>query len=153
MDALTYTRLNECGTLDNLFNDAYWDGVGKCWTAGVGCTGANITRGTHLTDTEVLSLYASRHSIAERGAESDIGPDVWEGLNDVRQAAFIDMAFQMGVVGLSGFHRMIAAARDGDWAGVKCEALNSRQAVQTPGRAQRNANMLFTGKWQPGYGA
>lgn len=153
MDTLLYTRLNECGTLKNLFNDSYWDKIGKCWTIGVGCVGSNIVKGTHFTDSEVLSLYASRHSIAEHGAEKDIGSDVWQGLNDVRQAALTDMAFQIGIVGLSEFIHLIGAVRAGDWIGAKREVLNSRQATQTPLRAERNANMLLTGKWQPGYGA
>ena len=38
------------------------------------------------------------------------------GLNQARQRALLDMAYELGVEGLLGFHDMLAALERGDWA-------------------------------------
>jgi lysozyme len=69
------------------------------------------------------------------------------GLDRVRLAALEDMAFQLGVRGLSGFRRMLAALKAGDMRTAEAEALDSQWAHNHPERATRIARMLRTGNW------
>lgn len=69
-------------------------------------------------------------------------------IGDVRQNAFIEMAYQMGLDHFNGFHQMITAASVGDWAAVHDEALDSKWAREdSPARAKKLATMLLTGQW------
>lgn len=68
-------------------------------------------------------------------------------LNEPRKAVLIGMAFQMGVAGLLGFRRMLAAARDEHWATAAEEIRTSDWAKQTAPRAKRMAAQLETGFW------
>lgn len=70
----------------------------------------------------------------------------WHQLNDARQNALANMAFQLGVHGLLGFTHMLQALKEGDWHKAQDEALNSRWATQVSGRARRIANVFLTGK-------
>jgi len=56
-------------------------------------------------------------------------------LDDLRQECMVEMAYQMGINGLLGFRRMIAALKDGDYELAAEEALDSLWAEQTPERA------------------
>ena len=66
-------------------------------------------------------------------------------ISPARQEALINMAYQLGLAGLLRFRRMLAAAAQGDWTTAAQEALDSRWAKQTPGRARRVATMLEQG--------
>lgn len=79
----------------------------------------------------------------------------WPKLDAVRQAAFVDMAFQMGTVGVLGFKeviRRIEAANTWDYV---AEALLENPdgtspnpwAKETPNRARRISEMVRTGLW------
>lgn len=73
-------------------------------------------------------------------------------LDPIRQRVFIDMAFNMGIVGLLKFKNTLEAARVGDWLKVRRGMLSSRWAKQVGDgeggrwdRAERLAQMAFTG--------
>ena len=73
----------------------------------------------------------------------------FDTLDRVRQAALLNMAYQLGVAGLKGFPKMLAALRDQRWAEAEAQALDSMWAKeQTPARARRVARQLATGEWQ-----
>ena len=73
----------------------------------------------------------------------------WFGaLDEVRQAALINMGFQLGVAGLMAFARSLACIRDGRYAEAETHMLNSKWAQQTPQRARRVARQVATGEWQ-----
>ena len=62
---------------------------------------------------------------------------------DRKKRALANMAFQMGINGLLGFRRMLAAVRRGDWTRARAEALDSDWARKdTARRALEVANML-----------
>lgn len=65
--------------------------------------------------------------------------------NQARQCILISMAYQMGVVGLTHFGKMLAALEVGAWQEAETQALESRWAKQTPNRANRHAHTLLTG--------
>jgi len=69
----------------------------------------------------------------------------WGTLNDARQNALIEMAYQMGFQKLLGFHLMLAAIARGDWTEVANQALNSDWARETPARARAVAQQLASG--------
>lgn len=58
------------------------------------------------------------------------------------QRALVNMGYQLGVSGLLGFSKMLAALEAGDRGTAAREALDSRWAAQTPQRAQRVAAMI-----------
>ena len=71
-----------------------------------------------------------------------------EALGEVRFAALVNMAFQMGVHGVLGFRRALAAMQAGDWRLAQTHLLDSRWArEQTPDRAHRVAEQIATGTW------
>ena len=53
------------------------------------------------------------------------------------QFAVLDMAYQLGVHGVLGFHKMLAALAGGDYNTAAKEADLSRWAIETPDRARR----------------
>lgn len=58
----------------------------------------------------------------------------------------LDMAYQIGVQGLIRFSRMIDAIERKNYQMAAFELMNSRYAIQTPARAQRNADIMRGGQ-------
>src|SRR5258708_23758111 len=116
-------------------------------TIGEGHTGPEVQPGLVWTDEQIAAAKAADLAIATSRAAADIGVE-WDGIDEVRQAAFIDMAFEMGGNGLAGFHHMIIAARAGDWSAASRFALESAWArTEAPHRARDDADMILTGQW------
>lgn len=65
-----------------------------------------------------------------------------------RQGVLLNMAFQMGVEGMLGFERTLAAVRDEQFAHAAHLMLQSQWAKQTPERAKRLSHQMATGEWQ-----
>lgn len=66
-------------------------------------------------------------------------------LDDVRQRVLLDMAFNLGIVGLLGFKRTLAAIEGGQYQQAATMMLDSRWARQVGGRAERLSRMMATG--------
>ena len=75
---------------------------------------------------------------------SNVVPN-FSDLSENRQAALLNMHFQLGTSRLSGFKNMIAALESHDYERAYAEALDSKWAKQTPNRAKEVANMLLLG--------
>ena len=96
----------------------------------------------------IEALFDEDFLVAESHLESlmDIDFDLHykdiEGFTPKRIAALIEMCFQLGASRLRRFVRMFGAIKEGDWAEAAREALDSRWADQTPGRAKRIAAVL-----------
>jgi lysozyme len=71
----------------------------------------------------------------------------WHDLNDARQAALVDMRFNLGPSRFRRFKKMIAAIDDGDFREAARQMLDSRAAQQTGSRYVTLAKMLSSGKW------
>jgi lysozyme len=67
-------------------------------------------------------------------------------LDDVRQRVLLDMAFNLGLVGLLSFKRTLAAIEAGQYQQAATMMLDSRWAGQVGGRAERLSRMMATGK-------
>jgi lysozyme len=123
----------------------YQDHLGY-WTLGIGRL-VDERKGGGLTDDEIDYLLGN--DINRREAELRRRIDFFGRLDDVRKAALLNMAFQLGVDGLLGFKRMLGCLRDERFAEAETHALDSKWAKEdTPARARRVARQLATGEWQ-----
>lgn len=71
--------------------------------------------------------------------------DWYREQNQARQRALINMAFNMGVAGLLGFKKMIAALRFGNYKEAAKQILDSKYAYQVGVRALRIAEIIKKG--------
>lgn len=71
----------------------------------------------------------------------------WWKLDDARQFVLVDMAFNMGIAGLNGFKKMLAAMEQGDYQTAAKEMLASKWAVQVGRRAVELSKIMQTGEW------
>jgi len=69
----------------------------------------------------------------------------FQGLDDVRASVLIELAFNLGVNGLSGFSQMLNALASGDWQTAHDQLLESQAARQLPARYALLANLLLNG--------
>lgn len=67
------------------------------------------------------------------------------GLSTLRQEVIWEMAFQMGIEGVSAFKNMIAAIRDQDWNKASQSMLDSAWHSETPSRCSELANLMKNG--------
>lgn len=70
----------------------------------------------------------------------------WRHLDEVRQRVVLNMAFNIGVSGLLGFKRTLAAISAGKFEDAASEMLRSKWAEQVGERAQRLAAMMARGE-------
>jgi lysozyme len=116
-----------------------------------------------LTRAEIAYLLENNHlaiSISQKGADWLMRKQLesaeaecsrlpfWDFLNDARQNALVEMAYQMGFEKLMSFKKMMAAIAKQDWIVAQREALDSDWFRQTPKRAQRTAEQIKTGEFQ-----
>lgn len=142
MDGATYTKLNEGCRLE-----AYQDTLGV-WTIGYGCTGPEIVAGLVWNQEQADSQFQYRYAQAVAGAIQHFGNPPWfHALNEVRQAACIDMVYQLGPRGFGEFEQMLSALHCQEWQEAHDTCLQSLYAEQTPARARRNASIFLTGQW------
>ena len=79
--------------------------------------------------------------------ELDAAIPWWKGLSEPRQSVLVEMAYQLGVPGLLGFRRALAAMQVGAWAVAAREMLDSKWAREdSPARAQRAAQVMENGE-------
>lgn len=68
-------------------------------------------------------------------------------LDDVRKAVIVNMAYNMGIQGMLGFKKMIAAIQKQDWETAAKEMLDSDYGRELKTRATELSKQLETGKW------
>ena len=69
-------------------------------------------------------------------------------LDDIRQAAIVDMCFNLGINGFLEFKEMLSALESRDYNKAATEMLNSKWAHQVGERATCLATIIQTGKLQ-----
>lgn len=119
-------------------NKVYKDHLG-IETIGVGRN--LVDRG--LSDEEVDYLLSNDITIVEN--ELDNGLSWWRDLDEVRQRALADLAFNMGLPRLHGFVKMLSALQRRDYHAAADELLDSKYAKQVGERSNRVAEMIRTG--------
>ena len=70
---------------------------------------------------------------------------VFAKLDANRQLVLLDLCFNLGINGLLGFKKMLAALDSEDYNKAGNELMNSRYAKQVPIRAAENRDVLVTG--------
>lgn len=142
MDARTQIKSDEGKALH-----AYPDPLTKSdpWTCGYGCTGPDIGPGTLWTDETAESRFELKFAEAVALCERNFP---WFGdLSEPRQAVLLNMAYQMGMTRLLGFHKALVAIRDTRWQDAWGQMLDSEWARQTRKRANRLAEQMRDGVW------
>lgn len=121
---------------------AYQDHLGF-WTIGYGvCIDAR--KGCGITQGEAAFLIENR--LDRIRGELDIAIPWWRELSAERCSALMSMAYQMGVRGLLGFHKMLDHMEAGEFDKAADEALDSTWADQTPARAKRVSELIRNGE-------
>jgi len=128
---------------EGVVNHAYEDSLGFL-TIGVGRL-IDSRRGGGLAPDEIE--YLLTNDVIEKSRQVLAAFPWATKLNEPRRAVLINMAFQMGIRGLGGFHRMLGSIEDGQYSEASMEMLDSLWAQQTPERAKRLAKQMLTGEW------
>ena len=128
---------------EGIVKHAYQDSLGFT-TIGVGRL-IDARRGGGLSDSEVDYLLTND---IEETTEQVLAALPWASkLSEPRRAVLINMAFQLGIRGILGFHRMLGSVEDGQYDEAAMEMADSLWAQQTPERAKRLAKQMLTGEW------
>ena len=96
-----------------------------------------------ISKSEALAMLDA--DIERTAAELDRRLPWWRHLDEVRQRVVLNMAFNLGVSGLIGFRRTLAAISAGKFEDAASEMLRSKWAEQVGERAQRLAAMMARG--------
>lgn len=128
---------------------AYWDNAKPrpFATIGIGHKDSSLIVGvTTWDDTKIDNQF----EIDYQGKLNGIAQSLpwFKTLDAVRQAYVVNMAFQMGVTGVLGFHTTMHCLEIGDHGGAAHGVRASLWASQTPERAERCAKAFETGVWQ-----
>ena len=102
-----------------------------------------------ITQAEAMAMLEHDMAVAEMALRKEY-PVLFqtEHLDDVRRDAIVNLCFNMGIVRLSGFKKMIAALDERDWARAAKEAKSSRWATQVqPERVKDICYMIEFGKY------
>lgn len=121
---------------------AYQDSLGF-WTIGVGHL-VDQRKGGKLPD-EIIDALLDYDIDTHRNELFMQLPWVI-GMDDVRQAAMIDMYFQLRG-NLLGFKEALRFIQARAWSAAADALLDSKWAEQTPNRAKEVAEMIRSGKW------
>lgn len=99
-----------------------------------------------LSDDEIDYLLKNdiRTVTMELLSDREVGP-IYQRLDETRQIAIKNMAFNLGLPRLKGFRRMWAALASGDYSEAAVEAKDSRWYHQVGDRGDRIASVIETG--------
>ena len=114
------------------------------------CTAGKLTIGVgrNLEDKGITydeAMFLLRNDIAEVTAQLERF-DWFRALGPVRRKVLVDMAFNLGMAGLLGFQKMIAALARGDYKAAADEMVDSAWYHQVGTRARRLVEMMRTGE-------
>jgi len=123
---------------------AYQDHLGY-WTIGVGRL-IDERKGGGLRDSEIGLLLAN--DIEDRVRTLTDALPWFAGLDPIRQAVLLNMAFQLGTAGLLAFTTTLTHVRAGRYIEASKAMLQSKWATQTPERAMRLADQMRDGQWR-----
>jgi len=123
---------------------AYQDSLGY-WTIGIGVM-IDKRRGGGITQEESEYLFVNR--LRARIGELDQMLPWWRTLDEPRQGVMLNMSYQMGVLGLTGFVNTLRMVQAGSYEAAADAMLKSKWASQTPVRAQRLSDQMREGVWK-----
>lgn len=111
------------------------------------CTGGKLTIGVgrNLEDVGISRSEAQfmlENDIIRVMKQMDESIPIWRDQSPVRQLVLLDMAFNLGVFGLTKFQNTLAFIEAGDYDSAAEEMLNSRWAEQVGARAMNLASAM-----------
>ena len=98
--------------------------------------------------TKNAAFYLLRHDIERVEKECKKKIAFYTLLDDERQYALLDMAFNLGIAGLLKFKKMLMAMACGYFEDAAKECLNSKYAKEVGQRSKRIAETIRTGKFR-----
>ena len=115
------------------------------------CTAGKTTigLGRNLDDygiTEEEAYYLAKNNINELEDELDRAIPWWRQLDDARQRALINLAYNVGTTTLLKFKKTLQYLEDGSYEEAAKEVLDSRWADQVGRRAIFISNVFLTGE-------
>ena len=115
------------------------------------CTAGKTTigLGRNLDDygiTEEEAYYLAKNNIYELEDELDRAISWWSQLDDARQRALINLAYNVGTTTLLKFKKTLQYLEDGSYEEAAKEVLDSRWADQVGRRAIFISNVFLTGE-------
>lgn len=116
---------------------------GPPWTIGYGHTGPDVHEGLVWTEDQADAALQADVDKATNGLDEYL--PWWRTLDDIRQDCLVNMAFNMGAVGLAGFHTFLGLVRSGDFAAAADDLQGTLWARQVGGRAERVVQEIRTG--------
>jgi GH24 family phage-related lysozyme (muramidase) len=120
---------------------SFWDF--KQWTWGYG-TKAPSGPGLPISQEDAEVELSEKVDLAIKEYKS-LFSEITTEINDVRQHALVNMIYNMGAKGVSGFKNMLATIRKGDWKSAANHARASLWYKQVTRRARRICNELEKG--------
>jgi lysozyme len=123
--------------------EVYADTVGER-TCGWGHNLGDTYCQSPITQATADAFFESDFKVAQYTCVRLFG-DKWNSFSDNRQAALLDMSFQLGYPRLSKFVHMIAACLADNWNSAADNALGSLWAEQVHDRAQEDSDLLRNG--------
>ena len=114
------------------------------------CTAGKLTIGVgrNLEDvgiSEDEAIFLLKNDIARVGRELEGALSFWSNLSLDRQLVLLDMCFNLGLAGLLGFKRMLAAVESVNYEKAADEMLDSKWARQVGSRSTELAEMMRGG--------
>jgi lysozyme len=113
------------------------------WTVGYGHTGAGVRAGLVWTEPQAEAALAA--DVAAVCRQLDTALPWWRGMDDVRQDALANMAFNLGVRALARFADFLALLEDGSFARAAADLAGTQWAHQVGARAVRIAGLVRDG--------
>jgi len=115
------------------------------------CTAGKTTigLGRNLDDygiTKEEAFYLAKNNIYELENELDRAIPWWRQLDDARQRALINLAYNVGTTTLLKFKKTLQYLEDGFYNDAGIEVLDSRWAKQVGRRATFISNVFITGE-------
>lgn len=123
---------------------AYPDSLGY-WTIGIGVL-IDTRKGGGITPEESSYLLQNRINILTAKLQQSL--PWFAGLDQVRQDALKNMAYNMGVDGLLKFRQTLMYMEQGNYDAAAVEMLHSVWAQQVGARAERLSIQIRTGSYQ-----
>lgn len=118
----------------------YTDTIGKL-TIGVG---RNLTDNGIADDESDVLLH---NDVTRVDTELTDNLHFYPSLDTARKGVLLNMCFNMGIVRLQGFAKMLNAIANQDWDTAAIEMLDSLWAQQVGDRATRLAQQMREGVW------
>jgi lysozyme len=122
-------------------NKCYLDHLGNA-TIGIGhlvTMDDQIDVNKEYDDEFIMQLFEKDFDIAFKGA-TRLCQDM--KMEDEKFGVFVELAYWIGVNGLSKFRKTLQHAKNNEWNKCADELLNSKLARQVPGRSQALANIM-----------